>query len=149
MTGGGFVVGSAILVGGDPGIGKSTILLQAAAALANQGLNIVYISGEEAIAQVRLRAARLGVNMSPVQLASETHVETILATLEAAGKPDLVIIDSIQTLWTERVDSAPGTVTQVRTSAQAMTRFAKKIWRCGRTCWSRHQRRPNRWSTCC
>ncbi len=113
-------------MGGDPGIGKSTILLQAAAALANQGLNIVYISGEEAIAQVRLRAARLGVNMSPVQLASETHVETILATLEAAGKPDLVIIDSIQTLWTERVDSAPGTVTQVRTSAQAMTRFAKK-----------------------
>jgi len=126
VTGGGFVVGSAILVGGEPGIGKSTILLQAAAALANQGLNVVYFSGEEAIAQVRLRASRLGVNNSPVQLASETHVETILATLESAGKPDLVIIDSIQTLWTERIDSAPGTVTQVRTSAQAMTRFAKK-----------------------
>ena len=126
VTGGGFVVGSATLVGGDPGIGKSTLLLQAAAALANQGHNVVYISGEEAIAQVRLRASRLGVDASPVKLASETHVETILATLEAAGKPDLVIIDSIQTLWTERIDSAPGTVTQVRTSAQAMTRFAKK-----------------------
>lgn len=126
VTGGGFVVGSASLVGGDPGIGKSTLLLQAAAALAAKGLNVVYISGEEAIAQVRLRATRLGVEQTPVQLASETHVETILATLEAAGKPDLVILDSIQTLWTDRIDSAPGTVTQVRTSAQAMTRFAKK-----------------------
>ncbi|MCF4098077.1 DNA repair protein RadA [Maritalea mediterranea] len=126
VTGGGFVVGSASLVGGDPGIGKSTLLLQAAAALAAKGHNVVYISGEEAIAQVRLRASRLGVADTPVQLASETHVETILATLEAAGKPDLVIIDSIQTLWTDRIDSAPGTVTQVRTSAQAMTRYAKK-----------------------
>jgi len=126
VLGGGFVTGSAVLVGGEPGIGKSTILLQAAAALANQGKNVVYISGEEAIAQVRLRSSRLGVDQSPVKLGSETHVETILATLEASGKPDLVIIDSIQTLWTERVDSAPGTVTQVRTSAQAMTRFAKK-----------------------
>lgn len=126
VTGGGFVMGSAVLVGGDPGIGKSTLLLQGAAALAAKGHNVVYISGEEAIAQVRLRAARLEVAHAPVQLASETHVETILATLESAGKPDLVIIDSIQTLWTDRIDSAPGTVTQVRTSAQAMTRFAKK-----------------------
>lgn len=126
VTGGGFVVGSAILVGGDPGIGKSTLLLQAAAALADTGKNVIYVSGEEAIAQVQLRAQRLGLADSPVQLASETHVETILATLEHADKPDLVIIDSVQTMWTERVDSAPGTVTQVRTSAQAMTRFAKK-----------------------
>jgi DNA repair protein RadA/Sms len=126
VTGGGFVMGSAVLVGGDPGIGKSTLLLQAAAALANQGRRIVYVSGEEAVAQVRLRAQRLGLGESPVLLASETNVEIILATLQKGPPPDLVIIDSIQTLWTDRVESAPGTVTQVRTSAQALTRFAKK-----------------------
>ena len=126
VTGGGFVRGSALLVGGDPGIGKSTLLLQAAAALANKGKRVVYISGEEAVAQVRLRAQRLDLGEAPVQLAIETSVEIILATHEAGPPPDLVIIDSIQTLWTERVDSAPGTVTQVRTSAQALTRFAKK-----------------------
>jgi len=126
VTGGGFVKGSAVLVGGDPGIGKSTLLLQAAAELAGDGRRVIYISGEEAVAQVRLRAQRLGVGEQDVHLASETNVETILATLEQTGKPDLVIIDSIQTLWTDRVESAPGTVTQVRTSAQAMTRFAKK-----------------------
>ena len=126
VTGGGFVMGSAVLVGGDPGIGKSTLLLQAAAALANSGKRVVYVSGEEAVAQVRLRAQRLGLGQAPVQLASETNVEIILATLQASEAPHLVIIDSIQTLWTDRVDSAPGTVTQVRTSAQALTRFAKK-----------------------
>jgi DNA repair protein RadA/Sms len=126
VTGGGFVMGSAVLVGGDPGIGKSTLLLQAAAALASQGRRIVYVSGEEAVAQVRLRAQRLGLGESPVLLASETNVEIILATLQKGPPPDLVIIDSIQTLWTDRVESAPGTVTQVRTSAQALTRFAKK-----------------------
>ncbi|UJQ95176.1 DNA repair protein RadA [Mariluticola halotolerans] len=126
VTGGGFVVGSALLVGGDPGIGKSTMLLQAAAALANSGKRVIYVSGEEAVAQVRLRAQRLGLADSPVLLASETNVETILATLQQGDTPHLVIIDSIQTLWTDRVESAPGTVTQVRTSAQALTRFAKK-----------------------
>jgi DNA repair protein RadA/Sms len=126
VTGGGFVMGSAVLVGGDPGIGKSTLLLQAAAALANQGKRVVYVSGEEAVAQVRLRAQRLGHGQANVQLASETNVEIILSTLQAGEAPHLVIIDSIQTLWTDRVDSAPGTVTQVRTSAQALTRFAKK-----------------------
>jgi len=126
VTGGGFVMGSAVLVGGDPGIGKSTLLLQAAAALANQGKRVVYVSGEEAVAQVRLRAQRLGLGQADVQLASETNVEIILSTLQAGEAPHLVIIDSIQTLWTDRVDSAPGTVTQVRTSAQALTRFAKK-----------------------
>ena len=126
VTGGGFVMGSAVLVGGDPGIGKSTLLLQAAAALAQQGRRIIYVSGEEAVAQVRLRAQRLGLGDSPVLLASETNVEIILATLQKGPAPDLVIIDSIQTLWTDRVESAPGTVTQVRTSAQALTRFAKK-----------------------
>jgi DNA repair protein RadA/Sms len=126
VTGGGFVMGSAVLVGGDPGIGKSTLLLQGAAALANQGKRVVYVSGEEAVAQVRLRAQRLGLGNANVQLASETNVEIILSTLQAGEAPHLVIIDSIQTLWTDRVDSAPGTVTQVRTSAQALTRFAKK-----------------------
>ncbi|HEY0920432.1 DNA repair protein RadA [Devosia sp.] len=126
VTGGGFVIGSAVLVGGDPGIGKSTLLLQAAAALADRGQRVVYISGEEAVAQVRLRAQRLGLGGSAVSLASETNVEIILSTLQQGPTPHLVIIDSIQTLWTDRVDSAPGTVTQVRTSAQALTRFAKK-----------------------
>ena len=126
VTGGGFVKGSALLVGGDPGIGKSTLLLQSAAALANRGKRVIYVSGEEAVAQVRLRAQRLGLGEAHVMLAAETNVEIILATLENGPTPDLVIIDSIQTLWTDRVDSAPGTVTQVRTSAQALTRFAKK-----------------------
>ena len=126
VTGGGFVKGSALLVGGDPGIGKSTLLLQSAAALANRGKRVIYVSGEEAVAQVRLRAQRLGLGEANVMLAAETNVEIILATLENGPTPDLVIIDSIQTLWTDRVDSAPGTVTQVRTSAQALTRFAKK-----------------------
>ncbi len=126
VSGGGFVCGSAVLVGGDPGIGKSTLLLQAAAALASAGKRVIYVSGEEALAQVQMRAQRLGLGQAPVLLASETHVETILATLGQDVAPDFVVIDSIQTLWTERVDSAPGTVTQVRTSAQALTRFAKK-----------------------
>jgi len=126
VTGGGFVKGSTLLVGGDPGIGKSTLLLQSAAALAGRGKRVIYVSGEEAVAQVRLRAQRLGLGEAGVLLAAETNVEIILATLENGPPPDLVIIDSIQTLWTDRVDSAPGTVTQVRTSAQALTRIAKK-----------------------
>src|SRR5690606_14904501 len=101
VTGGGFVRGSALLVGGDPGIGKSTLLLQASAALAAKGERVVYISGEEAVAQVRLRAERMGVANMPVALAAETSVEDILATLQAGPVPALVIIDSIQTLWTE------------------------------------------------
>jgi len=124
-TGGGFVRGSALLVGGDPGIGKSTLLTQAAAALANQGHRIVYVSGEEAVAQIRLRAQRLGVAQSAVELAAETNVEDILATIADGKRPDLLILDSIQTLWTDLADSAPGTVTQVRAAAQAMIRYAK------------------------
>lgn len=124
-TGGGFVRGSALLVGGDPGIGKSTLLMQAAAALAMKGYRVVYVSGEEAVAQVRLRAQRLGSASAPVELAAETNVEDILATISEGRKPDLVILDSIQTLWTDNVESAPGTVTQVRASAQNLIRFAK------------------------
>ncbi len=124
-TGGGFVRGSALLVGGDPGIGKSTLLTQAAAALAAQGHRVVYVSGEEAVAQIRLRAQRLGVEAAPVELAAETNVEDILATIAEGRRPDLVILDSVQTLWTDLADSAPGTVTQVRAAAQAMIRYAK------------------------
>ncbi len=126
VTGGGFVRGSALLIGGDPGIGKSTLLTQAAAALSNRGHRIVYVSGEEAVAQIRLRAQRLGVASSAVELAAETNVEDIIATISDNKRPDLVIIDSIQTLWTDMADSAPGTVTQVRSSAQAMIRYAKQ-----------------------
>ncbi|MCZ7656410.1 MAG: DNA repair protein RadA [Xanthobacteraceae bacterium] len=126
VTGGGFVRGSVLLVGGDPGIGKSTLLIQVAAALARAGHRTTYISGEEAVAQVRLRAERLGLAGAPVELAAETSVEDIVATLREGKPPRLVVIDSIQTMWTDAVDSAPGTVTQVRGSAQALIRFAKR-----------------------
>jgi DNA repair protein RadA/Sms len=126
VTGGGFVRGSVVLVGGDPGIGKSTLLIQTAAALARAGGRAVYISGEEAVAQVRLRAERLGLAAAAVELAAETSVEDIIATLAQGKTPRLVVIDSIQTMWTDAVESAPGTVTQVRGSAQALIRFAKR-----------------------
>src|ERR1043166_4698952 len=126
VTGGGFVRGSVLLLGGDPGIGKSTLLMQVAAALARAGHRTVYISGEEAVAQVRLRAERLGFRAEKVELAAETSVEDIVATLAEGKTPRLVIIDSIQTMWTDAVDSAPGTVTQVRGAAQALIRFAKR-----------------------
>ncbi len=116
-TGGGLVVGSALLVGGDPGIGKSTLLLQAMAALGGRGHRAVYISGEEAIAQVRMRARRLGLADMPVELGAETNLKDILATLERAPVPAAVVIDSIQTMWTEALESAPGTVAQVRVQA--------------------------------
>ena len=125
VLGGGLVAASAILVGGDPGIGKSTLLLQAVAAFAGRGLDCLYISGEEAVAQIRLRAQRLGADRTPVELAAETNVEDILATIADGRRPDLLILDSIQTLWTDMADSAPGTVTQVRACAQAMIRHAK------------------------
>ena len=125
VTGGGFVPGSVILIGGDPGIGKSTLLMQASAALAINGERVVYISGEEATGQVRLRAVRLGLSNAPVELAAETNVEDIIATLSKGTAPSLVIIDSIQTMWSESIESAPGTVTQVRGSAQALIRYAK------------------------
>jgi DNA repair protein RadA/Sms len=125
VTGGGFVRGSVLLVGGDPGIGKSTLLIQASAALAHAGGRVVYISGEEATAQVRLRAERLGLAGSSVALAAETNVEDIIATLSRGTAPQLVIIDSIQTMWSSLVESAPGTVTQVRACAQSLIRYAK------------------------
>src|SRR5712671_1228781 len=126
VTGGGFVRGSVLLVGGDPGIGKSTLLIQAAAAIARAGHRAVYISGEEAVAQVRLRADRLGLGGAAVELAAETAVEDIVATLSEGKTPRLVVVDSIQTMWTDAVESAPGTVSQVRGAAQVLIRFAKR-----------------------
>ena len=124
--GGGLVAGSATLIGGDPGIGKSTLLLQAAAMMARRGLSVAYISGEEASDQVRLRARRLGLGDAPVQLASATSVRDILTTLGVGRAPDFLIIDSIQTMHSDLIESAPGTVSQVRASAQELIRFAKE-----------------------
>ncbi len=125
VLGGGLVPASAILVGGDPGIGKSTLLLQAAASFARSGLKVIYVSGEEATAQVRMRAQRLGLSDAAVQLAAETNLRDILTTLEVE-KPDLAIIDSIQTMWADNVESAPGSVSQVRAAAHELTNFAKR-----------------------
>ncbi|MDG4650016.1 DNA repair protein RadA [Roseibacterium sp. SDUM158017] len=125
VLGGGLVPASATLVGGDPGIGKSTLLLQAAASFARGGARVVYVSGEEATAQVRLRATRLGLDDCAVSLAAETNLRDILTTLDAEA-PDLVIIDSIQTMWLDTVDSAPGSVSQVRAAAHELTTFAKR-----------------------
>jgi len=129
VTGGGLVPGSAILVGGDPGIGKSTLLLQATGQLAAGGLKTAYITGEESTGQVRRRAKRLGVSHHPVGLAAETSLGPILDGLTET-KPDVVIIDSIQTLWTDQLGAAPGTVAQVRACSQELTRFAKKSGAC-------------------
>lgn len=130
VMGGGFVPGSATLIGGDPGIGKSTILLQVSCALSRKNIRCLYVSGEEAIDQVRMRAQRLGLAEAPVSLASATNVRDIIATLDE--KPEsgqapigVVVIDSIQTMYIDNIDSAPGTVTQVRTSAQEIIRHAK------------------------
>lgn len=134
VLGGGAVPASAILVGGDPGIGKSTLLLQAAAKMAAQtaasdqtpdGGGVVYVSGEEASAQIRMRAARLGLSDAPVKLASATNLRDILTTLDAE-KPALAVIDSIQTLWADHVESAPGSVAQVRACAHELVTFAKR-----------------------
>jgi len=126
VTGGGLVRGSVLLLGGDPGIGKSTLLIEVAAAYARGSHRAVYISGEEAVAQVRLRAERLGLGDATVEVAAETAVEDIVTTLSHGTVPRLLVIDSIQTMWTQTVDAAPGTVTQVRGSAGELIRFAKR-----------------------
>lgn len=125
VTGGGLVPGSALLIGGEPGIGKSTLLLQVAAAIAAKGGRAIYFSGEEATAQVRLRAERLELAETPVELAAETNLANILATLSEGQHADLIIVDSIQTLWADALDAAPGTVSQVRAATQSLIRYAK------------------------
>jgi DNA repair protein RadA/Sms len=126
VCGGGLVAGSTILVGGDPGIGKSTLLLQATAAFAARGSTAAYITGEEAIDQIRLRAERLGVADHPVGLAAASSVRDIVDSLDSAEAPDLVVIDSIQTMYLDTLDSAPGTVSQVRGAAQELIGLAKR-----------------------
>jgi len=129
VCGGGLVPGSALLIGGDPGIGKSTLILQAMAALAagksGQKLECAYVSGEESLDQVRLRARRLGVAAAPVRLATATSIRDVAASLDRTDAPQVVAIDSIQTMYLDNLDSAPGTVSQVRASAQELIRLAK------------------------
>jgi DNA repair protein RadA/Sms len=125
VLGGGLVTGSVVLIGGDPGIGKSTLLLQAMALMAKaSGVNPLYISGEESLQQIRLRAERLQLEHVPLDLLAETHAEQMIATANAL-KPQVMVIDSIQTVFTELLQSAPGTVAQVRESAAQLVRFAK------------------------
>jgi DNA repair protein RadA/Sms len=124
VLGGGLVAGSVTLLGGDPGIGKSTLLIQTLANLGDQ-LRCLYISGEESLQQVSMRARRLGLNAPALQLLAETSVERILATAESE-KPQVMVIDSIQTMFTDRLSSAPGSVAQVRESAAQLVRFAKQ-----------------------
>ncbi|MDE2464667.1 MAG: DNA repair protein RadA [Alphaproteobacteria bacterium] len=125
VCGGGLVPGSALLVGGDPGVGKSTLILQVLAAYAASGGRAVYISGEEAMGQVRLRASRMGLAEAPVALGAATCVEDILATLQHGPTPGILAIDSIQTIWTSALEAAPGTIAQVRTASFDLVRYAK------------------------
>ncbi len=126
VLGGGLVPGSAILIGGDPGIGKSTLLLQAVATLANAGLKTVYVSGEESISQVQMRARRLGLDKASVELAAATSVRDIISSFESGDAPDVLVIDSIQTMFVDNIESAPGTVSQVRASSHELIKLAKK-----------------------
>jgi DNA repair protein RadA/Sms len=124
VLGGGLVAGSAILIGGDPGIGKSTLLLQTVAALSERR-RVLYITGEESIRQVSLRAKRLQLKCTEVQILAETELERIMATA-AACRPEFLVVDSIQTVYSEFLQSAPGSVAQVRECAAQLVRFAKQ-----------------------
>jgi len=126
VLGGGLVAGSAVLMAGDPGIGKSTLLLQTVVAVSKTGLRCTYISGEESVAQVSLRAKRLGLLNPNVQIASATSVRDIIATLDIPDCPQVVIIDSVQTMYLDNLDAAPGTVSQVRAASHELIKLAKK-----------------------
>jgi DNA repair protein RadA/Sms len=123
VLGGGLVAGSVILLGGDPGIGKSTLLLQASARLA-PALPVLYVSGEESLRQVALRARRLGVDAGALGLLAETSVERIIATAERS-RPRVLVVDSVQTMYTEEVASSPGAVAQLREASARLVRYAK------------------------
>ena len=125
VLGGGIVPGSLVLIGGDPGIGKSTILLEILKNLDAEGRKVLYISGEESLQQVKMRAIRLGAAESTVRMASETDLDTV-EQLIRTEKPEVAVIDSIQTMYRENVDSAPGSVTQVRESTNVLLNIAKR-----------------------
>ncbi len=125
VCGGGLVHGMVALIGGDPGIGKSTLLLQISASL-SQSVNTAYVSGEESLDQIRLRAKRLGVSHTTAYMAASTNMNDILATMESANPPKVIIIDSIQTMYLDAIESAPGTVAQVRACAGELVRVAKQ-----------------------
>ncbi|MGB1361003.1 MAG: DNA repair protein RadA [Alphaproteobacteria bacterium] len=129
VCGGGLVSGMASLIGGDPGIGKSTLLLQVAANL-SKAVDVAYVSGEESLEQIRLRASRLGVEKTSVKLASSTNINDIITTMEQANPPQVMIVDSIQTMFIDSIESAPGTVSQVRACAGELVRVAKSTGVC-------------------
>lgn len=124
VLGGGLVPGSVTLIGGDPGIGKSTLLLQAMAKLSEKGQRVLYCSGEESPQQIKLRATRLGLTNNEIELLAEIEIEKIVKTM-GEDKPDVVVIDSIQTVFSSQLQSAPGSVAQVRECAALLTRYAK------------------------
>ena len=124
VLGGGIVPGSLVLVGGDPGIGKSTLLLQVCRNLSSQGVSVLYISGEESLRQIKLRADRLGNFNDKLKLLCETNLENIREIIERM-KPDVVVVDSIQTMFHEDITSAPGSVSQVRESTNVLMQIAK------------------------
>ena len=127
VLGGGLVAASAILIGGDPGIGKSTLLLQLTTSLTSEGVNCLYITGEESTEQIKLRAQRLEIKDNNAQILASTNVEDILATIDANKKNiRLVVIDSIQTVYTSELSSSPGTVSQIRASAHELINYAKQ-----------------------
>ena len=125
VLGGGIVPGSLVLIGGDPGIGKSTILLEVVRNLAANGRKVLYISGEESLQQIKMRAVRLGADTSSVRMASETDLDTVEQLIQEE-QPEVAVIDSIQTMYRENVDSAPGSVTQVRESTNVLLSIAKR-----------------------
>ena len=149
VLGGGMVEGGVVLIGGDPGIGKSTLLLQALDGLQRSGLSTLYVTGEESGAQVALRSRRLGLDHSQVQVLAETQLEKVLATIDKL-QPAIVVMDSIQTVYSDQLTSAPGSVAQVRECAAHLTRMAKSSGTAvvlvghvtkegafaGRACWS-------------
>ena len=124
VLGGGIVSGSLVLVGGDPGIGKSTLLLQVCRNLSNQNLSVLYVSGEESLHQIKIRAERIGTFTDSLELLCETNLDTIRSVIERK-KPQIVIIDSIQTMYNESVGSAPGSVSQVREATGVLMQIAK------------------------
>ena len=129
VLGGGIVEGGVVLIGGDPGIGKSTLLLQALDSLQRAGQSTLYVTGEESSAQIALRSRRLGLDGSQVKVLAEIQLEKILATLEAS-QPTIAVIDSIQTVYSDQLTSAPGSVAQVRECAAHLTRAAKSSGVC-------------------